>query len=85
MNNISIKKLKTQDGCRVIISSKDGCRTEIHFDIDGNQLETWVDRKFSAVKTKVHSWVEGSIKFRKLFLFDKKGHHLDKKRVMFVD
>lgn len=90
MNNIIIKKeVKNVSiellGNRIIITSNDDNRTELHFDNNGNQLHTWIDRKFNKVKTKVHSFIKYGMKNRKTFIFDSKEGWSDVKRVMFFD
>ena len=80
---MKVENLKTQEGRRLVITSKDNCRTVIHFDKKGNQRHTFVDRGWNKNKTKVYTWTEGGTKWRKVTIFGESK--LEDKRVMFVD
>ena len=81
VNNIRIEEL----GNRVVVESADGCRTEIHFDEDGNQEHTFIDTKADSYKTKVHTFKQGGYNHRKIFVYNETDGWSDKRRVMFVD
>ena len=80
VKNVTVEEL----GNRIIVTSADGCRTEIHFDENGNQGITWIDTNAKKYKTNGHTWRTDGYNSRKVTVSDGRKHN-DPKRVMFTD
>ena len=86
-NGVRVEILR--GGERVIVTSTDGnklwtgCYTDIQFDKDGKQKQTWIGRGWDKCKTKVRTWVKYGEKNRKTTLFG--SSEFENTRVQVID